>query len=160
MLSPPRSRLSEAFSIRTKSLSLDFQVGDDGRLYQQPVGAKKTTLKRDDEAYPQAGDGYIWGLPSKSSTPMAILPPHCSMTASLGDVDGGRQLTQIKLHDPAYPVEVTLNFQTDPERDVIEQWTTVTPHESGGITLEHMAQRLDGSRYRSLSHAFLRQLGV
>jgi alpha-galactosidase len=130
----------DGFSIQTRSLSLDFQVGDDGRLYQQPVGGKKDQLKRDDESYPQAGDGYIWEpalqiIHADGNTSTVL--HYDSVTRT--EVAGGRQLTAVKLHDPAYPVEVTLNFQTDPDRDVIEQWTTITPHESGGITLERMA---------------------
>ena len=130
----------DGFSIQTRSLSLDFQVGDDGRLYQQPVGAKKDSLKRDDEAYPQAGDGYIWEpalqiIHADGNTSTALQYDGIARST----LDGGRQLTEVKLHDPAYPVQVSLNFQTDSERDVIEQWTTITAHESGGVTLEKMA---------------------
>jgi alpha-galactosidase len=53
--------------------------------------------------------------------------------------DSGRQLTQIQLHDPAYPLTVTLHFLADGERDVIEQWVTIVQHESGPVTLERMA---------------------
>ena len=51
----------------------------------------------------------------------------------------GRELTRINLHDPAYPLTVTLNFRADRERDVVEQWTEIVHHESGPITLERMA---------------------
>src|SRR5580698_5647688 len=132
----------QTFSLKTKSFTLNFHTGDDGRLYQSPVGAdnSKWKLQRDDESYPQAGDGYIWEpalqiIHADGNTSTALLYDNVTRT----DVAGGRQLTTITLHDPAYPVEVTLNFQTDPDRDVIEQWTTITPHESGGITLERMA---------------------
>ena len=134
------SLFADGFSVQTKSLSLDFQVGDDGRLYQQPVGAKKDKLKRDDEAYPQAGDGYIWEpalqiIHADGNTSTAL--HYDGVTRS--EVSGGRQLTQVQLHDPAYPVQVILNFQTDSNRDVIEQWTTITSQESPGITLTRMA---------------------
>ena len=52
----------ETFRLRTKSFAVTFQVGDDGRLYQRPIGADDpgAKLSRDDEFYPQAGDGYVW----------------------------------------------------------------------------------------------------
>src|SRR6516164_4243669 len=47
--------------VKTKSFPINFQVGADGRLYQQPMGAdNKAKQVRDDEFYPQAGDGYVW----------------------------------------------------------------------------------------------------
>src|SRR5664279_3296941 len=54
--------LHKTFSLKTASFTLDFEVGDDGRLYQHPIGVVSRDRKprRTDEAYPQAGDGYIW----------------------------------------------------------------------------------------------------
>ena len=51
----------EALSLRTAHFTLDFRVGDDGRLYQRAIGSAEANekLERFDEAYPQAGDGYI-----------------------------------------------------------------------------------------------------
>jgi alpha-galactosidase len=40
-------------------------------------------------------------------------------------------LIRIKLHDPAYPLAVALNFRADRERDVVEQWPEIVHHESG-----------------------------
>ena len=51
----------------------------------------------------------------------------------------GREWTQIKLHDPAYPLEVTLNFRADRGRDVVEQWTEIVQPRAGPVTLERMA---------------------
>jgi alpha-galactosidase len=51
----------ESFQVRTKNFSLQFQVGDDGRLYQREVGGNEAgKLTRNEEAFPQSGDGYIW----------------------------------------------------------------------------------------------------
>ena len=52
----------EKFSVQTKTFALNFEVGDDGRLYQRAVGAADAgeKLQRTDESYPQAGDGYVW----------------------------------------------------------------------------------------------------
>src|SRR5258708_15871370 len=53
---------SSAISIRTAHFALDFQVGDDRRLYQHALGSTDANekLERLDEAYPQPGDGYLW----------------------------------------------------------------------------------------------------
>ena len=51
----------------------------------------------------------------------------------------GRELTQIRLHDPVYPVAVTLHFRADRERDVLEQWTEIIHHERRAVTLERLA---------------------
>src|ERR1700729_2928414 len=57
--SPPRF---ERFRVSTKDFALNFEVGEDGRLYQRAVGGvdENATLLRSDESYPPAGDGYVW----------------------------------------------------------------------------------------------------
>jgi alpha-galactosidase len=134
--------LPETFSVQTKNFALDFVAGDDGRLYQRAVGAADPNekLQRTDESYPQAGDGYIWEpalqvVHADGNTSTALIFEGVTRTND----DAGRELTQIKLHDPAYPLEVTLNFRADRERDVVEQWTEIVHHESGAVTLERMA---------------------
>ena len=61
---------SESFTVRTKNLVLNFEVGSDGRLYQRPVGADNSNVRpqRVEESYPQAGDGYVWE-PALQATP-------------------------------------------------------------------------------------------
>ncbi|MGD1090035.1 MAG: NPCBM/NEW2 domain-containing protein, partial [Verrucomicrobiota bacterium] len=132
----------EKFSVRTKNFALNFEVGDDGRLYQRAVGAADANekLQRVDESYPQAGDGYIWEpalqvVHADGNTSTALIFEGVTRTND----DTGRELTQIQLQDPAYPLEVTLNFRADHERDVVEQWTEIVHHESGAVTLERMA---------------------
>src|SRR5581483_11749388 len=132
----------EQFSAQTKSFALSFEVGDDGRLYQQPVGAPEANkkLQRNDESYPQAGDGYIW----EPALQVVHADGNTSTSLTFEEIKRtnngvGRELIQVKLHDPAYPLEVTLNIQTDRERDVVEQWTEIVHHESGAVTLERMA---------------------
>ena len=130
------------FSVQTKNFALNFEVGADGRLYQRAVGAAdaSTKLLRTDEGYPQAGDGYIWEpalqvVHADGNTSTALIFDGVTRTN-----DGaGRELTHIKLHDPSYPLAVTLNFRADRERDVVEQWTEIVHHESGPVTLERMA---------------------
>jgi alpha-galactosidase len=132
----------EKFSVQTKNFALNFEVGNDGRLYQHSVAAGDTIdkLQRTDESYPQAGDGYVWEpalqvVHADGNTSMSLIFESVTRTND----DARLELTQIKLHDPAYPLEVTLNFRADRERDVVEQWMEIVHHESGPVILERMA---------------------
>ncbi|MEJ0091693.1 MAG: alpha-galactosidase [Limisphaerales bacterium] len=132
----------ETFSVKTRSFSLNFEIGEDGRFYQRAVGATDINgkLQRDGEAYPQAGDGYIWEpalqvVHADGNTSTTLLFKSVTRTND----NNGRELTKILLRDPAYPLEVTLNFRADRERDVVEQWTEIAHHETGAVMLERMA---------------------
>src|SRR6185312_12216770 len=105
---------AQTFGVNTKDFSVDFQVGNDGRLYQFPIGSgdPKSKLKRDDESYPQAGDGYVWEpaleiVHADGNTSTALL---CNGLTRV-DESGDRELTRVRLHDPAYPCEVTVCFR-------------------------------------------------
>lgn len=131
----------EMVPVQTKSFALNFQVGDDGRLYQAQVGtpAKSAVPPRPEEAYPQAGDGYIWEpalqVVHADGNPSTSLKYQGVMRASTGS----QERVSIQLRDAAYPLDVILNFRLHAERDVIEQWVEIRNHESGEITLERMA---------------------
>src|SRR5580698_11659260 len=119
---------AEKISVGTKDFTLNFQVGDDHRLYQQPIGMDESNwkLQRDDEYYPQAGDGYVWEpalqvTHADGNTSTALLLDQVSQTNETPD----RVLTRIQLRDPAYPLEVTLCFRTHNRDDVIEEWTEI-----------------------------------
>ncbi|HXC35317.1 MAG TPA: glycoside hydrolase family 36 N-terminal domain-containing protein, partial [Candidatus Acidoferrales bacterium] len=132
---------SDTFSLKTKSLTVAFQTGDDGRLYQYPIGSPQDTkLLRDQEFYPQAGDGYIWepaleAVHADGNTSTALVYGGTDETNESPDI----KVTRIHLHDPAYPFEVTLCFRTHYDEDVIEQWTEIRHHEHGIVTLQRMA---------------------
>lgn len=132
----------EVFKLKTRSFVVTFQVGDDGRLYQLPIGANDPTAKlsRDDEFYPQAGDGYVWEpalqvIHADGNTSTALLYDGLTRTKE----SAGMELTRVRLHDPAYPFEVTLCFRTHDAEDVIEEWTEIRHQESGPVTLKRMA---------------------
>ena len=116
-------------------------LGDDGRLYQVPLGGGGLDVsKRVHEAYPQWGDGYIYEpalqvTHADGNTSTRLDYQKLSITKE----DKGRELHQIHLRDPAYPLEVTLCFRTHHELDVLEQWTEIRHQEKGGIKLERMA---------------------
>ena len=132
----------EKFRVGTKTFGLDFEVGDDGRLYQRALGGAEADgkLARSSEAYPQAGDGYIWDpalqivhADGNTSTDLK----YDRLTRAHDDT--GRELVRVQLHDPAYPLQVALCFRADSDRDVIEQWTEITHQEAAPIILERMA---------------------
>ena len=56
LICPLPSVMAKTIRLQTATFAVQFQVGDDGRLYQRPIGADNETerLNRDDEAYPQA----------------------------------------------------------------------------------------------------------
>jgi len=128
--------------LKTRSFALTFQVGDDGRLYQRPIGGGDSAakLKRDDEFYPQAGDGYVWepaleAVHADGNTSTKLVYDSSTQTNETADLE----LTRIHLHDPAYPFEVVLCFRSHQAEDVIEEWTEIRHQESGGVLLKRMA---------------------
>lgn len=133
---------SETFTIDTDTFSLAFEVGQDGRLYQRPVGMAegKDRPQRIEEAYPQAGDGYIYEpalqvVHNDGNTSTALHYTGITRTNETTD----RELVRVRLDDPAYPFGVTLCFRAHRTRDVIEQWTEIRHHEAGTVKLDHMA---------------------
>lgn len=137
-------------------LSLDFQVAKDGRLYQRSLKGADGKLDRDAEAFPQAGDGYLW------EPALQVVHADGNTSTSLRFVSttqtnegGARELTRIKLKDAAYDFEVVLCFRTYPRLDVIEQWAEISHKEPGPVTLQQMAStslRLGTNVY--LTHFF------
>ncbi len=132
----------EGFDVRTKSFSLGFQIGEDGRLYQFPVGDADhdRRLERDAESYPQAGDGYVWEpalqlVHADGNTSTSLHYVGMTHTNESGDIE----LTRIQMGDPAYPVKVALCFRTHADEDLIEEWTEIQNLEPHVVTLERMA---------------------
>ncbi|HWQ90276.1 MAG TPA: glycoside hydrolase family 36 N-terminal domain-containing protein, partial [Clostridia bacterium] len=127
--------------LATRTFALDFEVGDDGRLYQKAIGAtEKAAPQRTEELYPQAGDGYIFEpalqvVHADGNTSTRLLYQSLTRTQEAP----GRELTVIKLRDEAYPFEVNLCFRAHQEQDVIEQWTEIRHRERGTVRLERMA---------------------
>jgi alpha-galactosidase len=133
---------AETISIGTKDFKLNFQVGDDHRLYQQPVGTEQPNWKpqRDDEFYPQAGDGYIWEpslqvVHSDGNTSTALVYEGVARTNETTAVEEIR----IRLHDAAYSFELTLCFRVHRPVNIVEEWTEIVHHEPSPVTLAHMA---------------------
>jgi alpha-galactosidase len=135
---PPR----ETFSLTTAHFTIDFQVRNDGRLYQQVIGPapKNERSQRADEAYPQSGDGYIWEpalqvTHADGNTSTTLLYKGMTRTNEAP----GIEFTRISLRDPAYPFEADLCFRAHRDVDVVEQWVEIRHQESKPVTLERMA---------------------
>jgi len=63
--------------------------------------------------------------------------------------------THIRLHDSAYPFDVTLCFKTHHDEDVVEQWIELNHAEKGAVTLQRVESSslmLGGDVY--LTHFF------
>jgi alpha-galactosidase len=143
---PTLSRGAETakVGVATRSFALNFEVGKDGRLYQRPIGSGAGNAsdrpQRVEEAYPQAGDGYIWEpalqvIHADENTSTVLLFESVTRTNEAA----GRELVRIHLCDPAYPLQVSLCFRAHFDRDVIEQWTEIRHQERRPVTLERMA---------------------
>ena len=132
----------EPFTITTRTYTLRFEVGEDGRLYQRSLGSADARQKRQrtDEAYPQAGDGYVFE-PALQATHVdgnTSTTLHFESLSRTNDAGGG-EWVRIGLRDSVYPLEVALCFRTHPEEDVVEQWTEIRHREAGRVTLEQIA---------------------
>ena len=131
----------ETFNVSTRTFVLNFAVGQDHRLYEQPLGSSfGKKIQRAEEFYPQAGDGYIWEpalqvIHADGNTSTDLLYQNMTRTNEAPD----RELVRIELRDPAYPFEVALCFRVHRDRDVIEEWTEIRQTESGVVKLQRMA---------------------
>jgi alpha-galactosidase len=132
----------ETISIKTKSFGLDFHVGDDQRLYQQPLGVSELPAapNRFDEAYPQWGDGYVWEpalqvTHADGNTSTTLLYENTTRT----NEEPGRELVRVQLRDPAYPFRAALCFRLYHDRDLVEQWVELKHEEAGPVKLDRMA---------------------
>jgi len=143
----------------TKNIDMVFKVsGRDGRLYQAYLGAKLVNIE---EIGKLRDPGHIAYATYGTDN---LFEPAIRMTHNDGNpslelkyishqvekVDGDVSITHIRLKDPVYPVEVTLNFRTFADEDVIEQWVEIIHHESKPLTIFNYASSMlnfDANKY-------------
>jgi alpha-galactosidase len=132
----------ERLEIKTKSFAVTFLVGEDHRLHQFPIGGAQPDAKqlRDDEFYPQAGDGYVWEpalqlTHADGNTSTVLHYESVTQTNESANIE----LTRIHMRDPEYPFEVTLCFRTHHDEDVVEEWTEIRHQEPKAVVLKRMA---------------------
>lgn len=130
----------QSFRLGAASFGLDFEVHKDHRLYQHAIAEEGVRLNREDEAFPQAGDGYFWEpalqvTHADGNTSTSLQFVGITRTNEAAE----RELTRITLRDPAYDFQVVLCFRVHRPLDVIEQWAEITHAESAPVTLHRMA---------------------
>jgi alpha-galactosidase len=147
--------------LETKNISLVFRVnGKDGRLYQVYLGPKlksmdnlKQTRDAGHLAYATFGTDNLFEPAIRAthndgnpSLELKYVNQYFETPVGGGDVT----LNKILLKDPEYPFEVTLNFKTYNDEDVIEQWTEIKHTEKKPVTIFNYASSMlhfDANKY-------------
>ncbi|HEX6185617.1 MAG TPA: alpha-galactosidase [Pyrinomonadaceae bacterium] len=141
---PAEARL---INISTARSSLTLVAAGDGRLYQlgygrlkQAATAPARTPAREDEFYPQSGNGFIL------EPAVQVVHADGNTSADLvyvshetSDVDANVSLTRIRLKDRFYPLFVTLHLKAYRREDVIEQWSEIRHEEDKPVALSRFA---------------------
>ncbi|MGA1976233.1 MAG: alpha-galactosidase [Bacteroidales bacterium] len=142
---PQQQQALDVFiSLGTRNIDLVYKVNSfDGRLYQLYFGSK---LNNPDDAGKLKSPGHIAYATFGTDN---LFEPAVRMTHNDGNpslelkyvsnniekISDDVTITHIKLKDPVYPVEVTLNFRTFNDEDVIEQWVEIVHQESKPVTI-------------------------
>ncbi len=137
-----RAQSAGNLTVATAHFALDFRVGKDGRLYQRPVDERESAKfpERQQEAYPQWGDGYFWepALEVTHADGNTSTDLHFENSERTTNATGQEEI-RFQLHDPAYPFHVALCFRVYREQDLIQQWAEIRHDEPGSVTLDRMA---------------------
>lgn len=144
--------------VNTKSTSLVLKVGKDQRLYQSYFGSKLTN------SADLAGIPNLVHLAYSTFGTDNLFEPAIRVTHNDGNPslelqyvnsetekkDENVTITHIKLKDPQYPVEVTLNLRAFYNENVIEQWIEIQHNEKNPVTLYNYASstlHFDAKKY-------------
>ncbi|MEA2710296.1 MAG: alpha-galactosidase, partial [Phycisphaerales bacterium] len=160
---PARAADPVRINVTTAHSALKLFVGDDGRLYESGYGAARENyefprkLNRQEEFYPQYGDGFI------SEPALQITHADGNTSTSLAYVkhetsesDPNIAVTRIELKDNAYPFTVTLVLKAYRNEDLIEQWSEIRHDESGPVTMHRYHSAAPNFRAKEY---FLSQFG-
>ena len=143
----------------TSSFDLIFRVnGRDGRLYQAYLGKKLSDPNEVSQSRDAGHPAYATFGTDNLFEP-AIRMTHNDGNPSLElkyvshqeeKPDNNITLTKIKLKDPEYPVEVTLNIRSFRNENVIEEWAEIVHNEKKPVTVFNYASSMlhfDAGRY-------------
>jgi alpha-galactosidase len=143
--------------VRTEKINLIYSTGKDQRLYQTylgPTGNEKNLASFQSSehlAYATFGTDNLFEP--------AVRITHNDGNPSLElkydgydieKVDNNVAVTKIKLKDPVYPVELTLNLKAYFKENIIEQWVEIVHHEKEPVTIFNYASSMlhfDASKY-------------
>jgi len=127
--------LTKTFAINAGSWCLGYKIAESGGLLQLPLATSAEEGKDLPEAFPAAGNGWIY----EPAVKVTHADGNTSCDFRVTDVSQTDGLTTVVLKDPVYPVTLTLHFRALSEVGVIECWTAIEHSEPGAITVDGLA---------------------
>ena len=134
-------------TVETKNSILALTAGEDEKLYQTYFGEKLNNTT--DYLKIQSGQHELYSTYGNENLyEPAIRITHSDGNPSLNlrymkhqieKPEENISIVHIYLKDPEYPVNVTLNFKTYFNENIIEQWTEITHNEDSAVTLYNFA---------------------
>lgn len=134
-------------NVETKNSILVFTIDENEKLYQTYFGEKLNASA--DYLKIQSGKHESYSTYSNENLyEPAIRLKHSDGNPSLNlryvkheieKPEDNISIISIYLKDPQYPVNVTLNFKTYYDENIIEQWTEITHKEDKAVTLYNFA---------------------
>ena len=160
-------------NVSTEGTSLTLLAAGDGRLYQLSYGRPRQSLTapartpaREDEFYPQAGNGFVLEpavqavhVDGNTSTDLVYVSHETNA------VDDNVAHTRVSLRDGHYPFFVTLHLRAYRREDVIEQWAEIRHDEEAPVTLSRFASsspvlKADAYWLTQLQGNYMREAGL
>jgi alpha-galactosidase len=146
-------------SVKTMDIDLVYRVsGRDGRLYQAYFGRKLSNTEKLNQIRDAGHSAYATFGTDNLFEP-AIRTTHNDGNPSLelkyvshqnNPIDSNITITSIKLKDPEYPFEVTLNIKAFSKENVLEQWVEIIHNEKKPVTIFNFASSMlhfDADKY-------------
>lgn len=147
------------FKIETRNTILLLSTDSENALVTDYIGKKLANgteypmVSSLDKFKPGSDDLYNKREAYVASGSVNLMEPALSVTHANGNkstvlsyqniketiIDENRKLTAIQLKDPIHKFEITLNYLTYFNEDVIEQWTEITHQEKGNVILDKYA---------------------
>jgi len=149
---------SELIVISTSNTNLIYKVGADHRLYQTYLGSPLKDISGLPNLFTRAAIAYAtFGTDNINEPAIRVTHNDGNPSLELEYVSHGTEkkdenvtLTQIKLKDPKYPVEVTLFMKAYFRENVIEKWVEIRHKEKNPILLFNYASSMlhfDANKY-------------
>ncbi len=137
---------------RNTSLVLDVEKGQQPKYvyYGRKLSAQELQHLQQPTVFGRMEVYPAYGMNTPAEAAVAMRHADGNLTTQLvvdywerGEVVGeGNFVTCITMKDPVYPVQVTLNFKTFTEEDMIEAWTEISSQEKGTVTLTRYASAM------------------
>ncbi len=147
LLALPYLAQAELLHIKTDRLSLIINANPGQQPTYVYFGNQLSNTEASQLQWPRGGrlDAYpAYGMNCPAEAAFACRHADGNLSTQLlvtGSETQGN-VTTIHLQDPVFPLNVDLNYQTYPNTDVIETWTTISHQEKGTVTLTQFASGL------------------